>query len=506
MSKLNWKVDGALYVLFLALILPITFAWLRYGCMPAYDFAIFTETLRAAWHFQWDPFLSTRESYWSQDHWDPITFFLGYCTNLFQSIVSPSIFLIWFEPTVIFFTALYMRQALLSRGFDLYRSWSAFIFILFAPMTWNALLFPVHPTAWALLPHVLLVVWIYDFFQGPRPFEIFKYILISVLLASCGEAFTLALAFFHLFLIAVAPRRRAALFLLLLPFGLWAYWGMYGRIVVHGSIYPHGGRIVLDPSILIEKYKVTSDFARRFFGVILACLFSLTLFFSELKQIANRALKGSDGEFRFLFLSGTLSLPLLAGRFLGDSWKFHYGVVFVGALIPIYMIAQNRVVSRRRFITLTFLCVLTSSGDWSKPFRITNAPAPSCGALNRTPTADEWKSRLEDIQQASKLIPFGSRVIAGSYLVPTLQFHRPDLEIHVLGSFKYESSEKEIEYLWVSKSPFADPWPLTEAKVDELIAQVPGQKTELKTSVLVQGPFQTDFLNHYQSSQKKIEL
>lgn len=498
--------DLILYILFLALILPVSIAWLRYGCLPAYDMGIFTEVLQAAWRFEWDPYLTVRESYVIQDHWDPITLMIGYSTWPLSFLVSAPAFLLWFEPTIIFVAAAYLRRALLARGFSEQRAWLAFASVLFARVTWNALSFPVHPAAWALLPQLGLVIWFYDFFLGQRRQEILSYLCWSLFLWTCGEQFSVALVAANFILLLVAPRRRLEIFGLLLVSVGMAWWSLYGRIHVHGSIFDHPGRVSFNLFVVWAKYKFDSEFFRRLGESLLAFILPMLLIVQEIRRLGSSHLSWLQrwNSLRFPLVVCAFISPLLLGRLLSNSWGFHYGMIVAGFFGMGFFLNKNFSLSKRRANILVVLCLLSSIGDWGKAFHLAVDPAPSCSATTRKPTDEEWAQRQRDMESISKVFLPATRLMAGMYLVPTLQYYRSDLTIHSLGLFT-QDPPIQIEALWLPRAPFDNHWPVSSRQADQLLLELkPSAIDERPTSVLLWGPFSSQVFDKYQQKQTFI--
>ena len=507
MFRRSSLIHAGLYLVFLFSIMPLTLAWLRYGCLPAYDLGIFTEALVAGWHLKWDPFLATRESFMLQDHWDPITLILGYLTSPFSSFLNPPVFLLWFEATVVFVAAEYARAALRNRGFDNARCWLAFLSILGARATWNALHFPVHPTTWVLLPHLMLVFWYFDFFSGHRKWELSRYLILSVLIWLCGEQFALGLAAAHVALVILAPRRRLALTIISIFVLFAAWWAMHGRIWVHGSIYNHAARVTFNLSEVLSKYEFDRDFFRRFAESMLVYIAPVWLLAIEARRLLkSRDLKTLLMESRFVLVSLAFASPMILGRLLSNSWRYHYGVMMGAVFMTGFVVARHKVWNRNVTIALMSLAILSSTGDWSKILRMTRDPAPGCSATTSDPSAEQWQARLADIEFVEKHLPPNARILVGVFLVPTLQQIRADLVIHTLGPFKQLPGEAPFDYLWLPKTPFANHWPLSPEEVEKLLVKVGGERTELGTSVLVKGSFSPEIFDEFQGSQSFIYL
>lgn len=503
-NRTFWLCTG-MYLVFLSMVLPVTWTWLRYGCLPAYDLGIFSETLIAGWSFRWDPFLTTRESFMLQDHWDPVTLLLGYVTSPFSSLLSAPVFLLWFEATMVFLSALSLRLALLRRGFDESRAWLAFASIIFASVTWNALHFPVHPTTWALWPHLLLIFWYFDFFHGPRKRELLIYAALGLWIWMMGEAFALAFATAHLALLVLAPRRRLDLALLALPVLIGAWWAVQGRIWVHGSMYNHAARVTFDWVQIIQKYEFDADFFRRFFGAALVFLAPLTLLGLEIKRLCSSPnLKSLIQESRVLVVCMGFAAPLVLGRLLSNSWKFHYGILMCAVFAAGFLFLKDLRWSRRSVVLFLALSALSSLGDWAKAVPMAFNPALGCSAVTSTPTAPQLDSRRKDIETVVQMLPTGARVMTGFYLVATLLGERPDLIVHTLGPFQQSAGTPAFDYLWLPKAPFDNHWPLSPGQVEQILASFKGERTELSTSLLVKGPIRSDFFNLYQGPQSLI--
>ena len=139
MSKKHLGIFTLSYFVFIFASMSVTISHLVYGCLSSYDLGIFSEALQSAWRGQSDPFIPLREAYLTQDHWDPITLVVGYLSVPLSGLVSAPRFLLWFESSVLYVSAVLLFTALDRRGFSKQRSWLGFVSVCFASTIWNAI-------------------------------------------------------------------------------------------------------------------------------------------------------------------------------------------------------------------------------------------------------------------------------------------------------------------------------------------------------------------------------
>lgn len=500
MNKKYTFVFGYFCFLIFAGVVP--YLNLRFACLPSYDMGIFSETIQHAWALIWDPFLSTREVFWSQDHWDPATLLLGYLSLPLRSFVSAPVLLIWFEISIVYFSGAYLFFSLKKRGFSTDRAWLAFAMILFAKVTWGAFDFLAHPTVWALLPQIYLIVLTYDIF----------YLRLAVTAKVWLKLFTLAICFWFLgeqmicawavyvFVMCCLKRefRKGCILLLLISVGLlcWSFWG---RGLLHGAIYNHNARLNFSLMSLIPAYFADIRGLRE--GVIRLLSFLLPIFLlnSWIQNQIRQGLRTPCIDIKFLFATISFFCPLLVGRFLAMSWAHQYGIVLCGLMSIFLFLEIQKQISKKIGQFFLAVLIISSISDWSKIFFITQTRAPGCASAMLKPTASEWESRAWEIEQAAQIIKKEDRVLSSQFLVPSLLWLRSDLEVHTLGPFRQSEMTTSFDWLWISVGSFANNWPLGEPEIQQILTSLnPSEVHEWKTSILLRGPFVSGLFDKWQ--------
>lgn len=147
-------------ILFMVIVwLPVEAAWSDY-CFNNYDLGIYAQAIQLLSMGDPNPWLSVRDVFLFNDHFDPILFF----TIPVKNLMPPGLLAIRIEMLSILISA-FAPVWLARRGLI---SWSigvcAALIILFSPLTLDAAFYPAHPGTWSVAP----LSWMFAFILAER--------------------------------------------------------------------------------------------------------------------------------------------------------------------------------------------------------------------------------------------------------------------------------------------------------------------------------------------------
>ena len=420
-------------------VLPVWRA-ARLYCFHNYDLGIYSQALALLSPGNLNPWISGRQLHIFNDHFDPIILLAAPWTRLLPAwqvallvesvLVALSVVPVWW---------LWRRGRLSASAAGLLSA-----LVLLGPTTLSALRFPVHPTTWAMLP----ITWLVAALLERR--TVLMLVALNLLFA-CKEEFP----FVGLVLgVALLYRRewRPMAWVLALSVA-WLALDFAVRPALLGPTEAYGPGLFAGVASHPWTYLVERLFAKGAasrIGSILVVIAPLALF-------AWRTRRQPD------WLVVSLLLPMLAIRFLGMAWRFHYGApvgaVAIMAFVPVLGTAR---VPRWLVVATTVLLISANVHNlrftakmWGLP---SNAPPRHC-------PADPARIAALDVA-VNHLVtaPPGPALVEGN-LVAHLAA-RPD--VYMVGGLQREASTP-YRYVLVEKPPHGDPYPMTGKRIEELL-------------------------------------
>lgn len=424
---------------FVALV--ITPVWMRasQACFNNYDLGIYAQALSQLSLSNPNPWISGRQIFIFADHFDPILFLAKPLTLWlpvpFGALLAEAVFVVLSILPVLWLGArgdLDRRAALLLSAV-----------LLFNASTLQALLFPVHPTTWAVFPWTLLVAALWT----KRTALMF---VALVLLFACKEEFPLVGVVLG-FGLVMRGERRTGLAVLGLSI-TWFAGAMLARPLL-GTPADYAARLTDGLDQGIGSYVASRLTARGMWYRIgiTAALFAPMAAWAALRR------RRPD-----LVLLGLL-LPPLGIRILGAAWHHHYWAVMVAGLVAVAMVLIGRERPPRWLIATTVLAlVATGERHYGTLFRTLFPPS---GAMSTAAGCPGEPGRLASIREALTLVRDApGRALLQGNLLPMVA-ERDD--IYMVGGPMPEDAIFHV--VAVEKPPRGDPWPLTQERYLQLI-------------------------------------
>lgn len=421
---MKWVFPG--FIIFLFLIWwPVEAAWSDF-CFNNYDLGIYAQAIQLLGRDDLNPWLSVRDVYLFNDHFDPILFLLV----PFKNFLPSGLLAIRFEMLCLIMAAAAPLWLAFRKEISASLGMVSAAFILFSPLTLDAALFPAHPGTWSLAP----LSWMLAMLLIQRYRLAVMWLL---LLLACKEEYPFVGLAVGAFLWARGLRKVSIPFLLISS--LWAV-----------------GVFVLRPALLGPSSMYT-DAVSEGQGL------GLVKTWEGLAPILNRGLQWGLPLIPLFFLSqkklltkdfilpALVTLVLVAIRLAGGYWGNHRAapLAVAGAYVAIFAL-KDAPISRARVRASMILLIALAAPSlelgtrvWRhKPFK-KHCPQPD--------------GRLESLARAEKILrqDLKGPVLAQGNLIPRI-VDLPGLA-H-LGA----SHRKDFRYLFIEKPTYRNTWPLTE--------------------------------------------
>ncbi|RKG95666.1 DUF2079 domain-containing protein [Corallococcus sp. CA053C] len=293
--------------------------WLQAArsCFSTYDLGIYSQALARLSFRDPNPWLSARQVHIFADHFDPVLWLARPLRELMPAmwagLVAEAAFILLSIAPLVWLHA----RGLLDRASTVLLS----AVLLFNAGTLAALIYPIHPTAWAMLPWSMLAVAYCLRRTG--------WMLASlVLLFACKEEFP----FVGLMLAGglwLRGERRVALMVFTLS-AAWLAFVFFGRSGWTGETVDYRTRLMPTPGQGLGGYlaeRLAPKHLRRI-GTLLAVFIPVALWAWRQKWKPD-----------WVWLS--LLLPMIGIRFLGMAWRDQYGAPLMAAaaltLLPLLL-------------------------------------------------------------------------------------------------------------------------------------------------------------------------
>ncbi|AGC41826.1 hypothetical protein MYSTI_00476 [Myxococcus stipitatus DSM 14675] len=424
------------------------------ACFPNFDLGIYTQAFARLSFADPNPWLSGRQIFLFNDHFDPILWLAQPLTEvlpaMWAGLVAESLFVLLSLVPLLWLHA----RGLLSRASTVLAAG----LLLLSVGAVDALRFPIHPTTWSVLPWVLAGVAFHFRRNG-------LLLVAMVLLFSCKEEFAFVGIMLAVALWLRGDRRHAVAALVLSV--AWVAW-VYGvRPRLWGHTQDHVERLErgLEEGWLQYLWLRVHPSQLARVGTLLVALAPLILW-------TWRERLRPDWAWMLVLL------PLLGIRFLGMAWRFHY----VAPLMAAALMGFLPVLRARRppawVLVSTFVLLITTNENnlragWRTlvtplgfPARCPDDPARMASIARGV----EWLTRERQ----------GPALMGGNF-VPLLA-HRDD--IFAMGG-PYPADGRVFEWVLVEKPPRGEIWLLSAERIQELIAL---WRQDANTQVLIDDP------------------
>jgi hypothetical protein len=427
-------------VVLLWLVLVVTPVWLQAAraCFPNFDLGIYSQAVARLSLAQPNPWISARQVFIFNDHFDPILWVAHPLARLlppmWAALVVEALFVLLTVAPLLWLQA----KGLLSRRAIVLLT----ALLLLSPSVVEALKFPAHPTTWSVLPWVLTGVA----FHLRRPGLLLASL---VLLFSCKEEFAFGGVMLTLALLLRGERRLAA--------GVGALslaWlaGVYGlRPWLLGPTVDYGFRLSQGMEGGWPHY-----LSLRLAPPHLSRMGTLVLLFVPLGLWAWRERVRPDWAWLLVLL------PMLGIRFLAMSWRFHYGVSLVAAALMGFLPVLRARRPPAWVLASTGVILLASNEPNLR--KLTSTLTSPMTAPRHCPATPE---RLASLARGVDLLQQhreGSALLGSNLVAPLAD--RDDL--YAVGGPQPDEGRVH-EWVFIEKPPHGDVWPLTPERVSELI-------------------------------------
>ncbi|RJS20282.1 hypothetical protein DRW03_20965 [Corallococcus sp. H22C18031201] len=415
--------------------------WLQAArhCFTHYDLGIYTQALARLSLREPNPWLSARQVFIFNDHFDPVLWLarpLGvFLSPLHAGLLAEALFVSLSVAPLVWMQA---------RGL-LDRVSTAFLcaLLLLNTSIVEALVFPIHPTTWSVLPCVLLAVAYHLRKSGVM-------LLALVLLFACKEEFPLAGLMLALGLWWRGERRLA-----LSVFALSAAWLLFVMVVRPwwwGPTVDYRGRLLPAPGQDWLAYLHS-----RFAPWHLRRMGTLLLLFVPLGVWAWREQWKPDVPWLLMLL------PLVAIRVAAMAWREHYGApVLALGVLALLPLVRTRRPPAWVLVSTAVLLITTNEVNFRDGLRTLTHPE----SFPRVCPADAL--RLASVRRGLDVLASRSegRALLGGNLVADLVTRD---EVYAVGGPQAEGS---LVYDWVlvEKPPAGNILPVTPERMAALIA------------------------------------
>lgn len=439
--------------------LVVTPVWIRVAqyCYAHYDLGIYTQALARLSLSEPNPWLTGRQLFIFNDHFDPVLFLaLPLGTVLAQPWPGLVAEALWVFLSGAPLLGLYARGRL-----------GGGATVLGCAVLWlnsgvvGAVNYPIHPTTWAVFPLVWLGVALHAGWRRTA-------LVALVLLFACKEEFP----FVGVMLTAGLWLRGDRRFSLQVG-AVTAVWLLVAFVVRPWWLGPTMG---YGAGLFVGLREAPLDWVsqRLMAPGMISRLGTLLLLFVPLSLWAWRERRGPDG----MVLS--LLLPMLAIRFLGKIWGHHYlAVVMAGAFVAFLPLLASRRLPAWVALATGVLLVSTNENPLRANLRLLAHPElypVTCPAL---------PERLAGVGRALEFLRTHSegKALVSGHLLAHLTARD---EVYTVGGLQPEDERHAYRYVLVEKPPHGDAYPTSQERIGELL---PVWRASPDTQVLTDDAF-----------------
>ena len=436
--KVVWGTYAAAAALLVLAWEPIVLGGIAIDREHAFDLGLYSQAVyRLSWSDP-NPWLTIRQSNIFNDHFEPILWVAAPLARLIDPALAGALVELLFVLASPLSVIWLWKRGVVGAGAAVV----AIAYMLHNRGTVSAILFPFHPTTWAILP----AAWLGATLLADRRRGVFLSLLV---LFCCKQEFPLVGL---MAAVVYAWRREFRFSLLLAAFSTaWLLGVVYLRPVLLGPVHDYvSGRLLAPEGLWASIERGCRGFDAR--GVTHVLL--------PLLPLAGWVIWRRRRPALWLWL---LLLPPLGLRFLGRAWMFHYMPPMVPLLV-LGLVPQGSQVRLPRAVVVAVFALLlaVNAGFWMRSARFL--------VLDDPRDSRPWQSeRLASIERGRgflKAHPDGKSLLQGN-LIPRL-VTRPDI-YQVAGL--HDPAAHTFRYVFIEQPPYGDPWPVTSADYGRLLAQ-----------------------------------
>ena len=399
-------------------VLVVAPIWLQslHGCFSHYDLGIYTQALARLSLDDPNPWLSARQIRIFNDHFDPIL----WLARPLVEVMSPMWAALVAEALIVLLSAVPLLWLHVRGHLDRVSTALLCMLLLLSPSTVDAVMFPIHPTTWSMLPFMLLGL----------AFHFRKNALLVaslVLLFACKEEFPYVGIMLAVALWLRGDRRLAVGVAVLAVVWLAFVIGVrprFGPVVDYGERLKRGLQAGFGPFL-----------AERFSPRQLSRVGTLLLLFLPFGIWAWRERLKPDWKWLLVLL------PMLGIRFLGMAWRHQYGAPVIAALV-VAMVPL--LLARRRppawvLVLTSVLLITTNESNLKQLVRTLASPStyPTMCPGN--------EARLASVERAVEYLAThreGKALLGGNLVTPLASRD----EVYTVGG---PQSDLNLVYDWV---------------------------------------------------------
>jgi uncharacterized membrane protein len=444
---MKWFI--ALYVTFFAFVwLPVESAWLDF-CFNNYDLGIYGQAIERLSFNDPNPWLSTRNVFLFNDHFDPILFFL----IPFKGLIPSALLAIRMEFLAMVVEGLAPLWLYRRKVVSLDMAVLTLAILLFSPLMLDAAFYPAHPGTWSVAP----LSWMFAFLLVSR----YRLALLMLILTlTCKEEYPFVGLAIGAVLWVDGRFRESVWFLV--ASAVWATIVFVFRPWLLGPASLYTDSV---SSFQGLRGILSGDLTHVVMRRILELGLPFIAFFYGQKKTSTRS----------LLIPFSTVMVFLAIRFAGGYWENHRAAPLAVALAYLMVFAHPQMVMtvRRRYvlIILTLALAFPSMEIGSRLWR-GKSFKKHCPRDSR---------RIAEISSALNLLRASPEVnvIAQGNLIPPA--------VDLPGITHVGTSERSgRSVLFIELGSYRNSWPLTSKQLDDVEHQ---WRSDPNVKVLVEGQY-----------------
>jgi len=433
-------------------IVPVWIEAAQY-CHSHYDLGIYTQAVSL---LDWDnlnPWLTGRQVFIFNDHFDPILIVaapLKLLLSPYKAVLVAEALIV--SSVVLPVLWLWKLQLLQAHGAVLLAST-----LLLNSSLITAVRFPVHPTTWAVTP----MAWMLAAVIAKRPWHVFWAFNV---LCACKEEFPFLGIMLGLALWVMGKENRklgTTIFFVAVSWGLFDFVFrpmLFGAITSYSTESSTKGQVSLDLTFLLDsptEYLLTRFTKEGMYSRLLSML-SLTV---PLLVWSYRR----SGFSKLIFPLFLILLPMLGIRFLGMSWRHQYGAPLMAAILFLLcpLLIRTKI---PRWVFLTTCLILVGTNERHLRFGASVLRPGDHGSPRICPNE---AGRLESIERAFDILKADSDrkiLVEGSFLAYLMPWEK----IYSMGG--PQSPDGHVyDYVLSEKGFRGTPFPASYERMNELI-------------------------------------
>jgi hypothetical protein len=428
------RIFFLLFAVFIFLVwMPVEAAWQSF-CFNNYDLGIYSQAIKLLSFSDSNPWLSTRDVFLFNDHFDPILFLLV----PLKGLLPPGLLAIRMEMLALLAAAcspLWLwKKGLLSKEL----SWTCAGMILFGPMTLDAAFYPAHPGTWSLAP----LSWMFAFLMSGN----FGWsLLMFVFTLACKEEYPFVGMAVGLILWFKGNKRSGSAFLGVSFIWAFIVFVIRPRVMGPSSMYTDAVSGLQGLSMLL---------AGEGSGILFQRLMELSLPILVMFYAARKF------NLKWFTVPVAVLLILFAVRLAGGFWGNHRSApLSVAATFVIAFAWRNLPITRMRMTIFILIMAVLSFPSLELGTRMWRGKA-----FKKHCPSDAV--RLSEINESLKILRdrgLGAVLAQGNLIPPAV-----DLKgIAHLGATRGE----KFRFLWTEKRSTRNTWPLSPEEFSSIEAK-----------------------------------